>query len=739
MNRLLLHSLIVLVVYLHSIRTSPANGRSNYLEDTLHNHNANVDHRNEPNRHHDEHDRDHPKGDTDNRDNVYGIGFGIADITGPAVEINMMGYAHFGQDGGGIHTRLYSRASIVVDGLGNRICYVNVDLCGAPQLAKTLVIERLHLALGSRIYTHENLLISATHTHSGPGGYFQYFLYIITTEGFNKQSFNAIVDGIVESILKAHKSIKSGRIYYNKGDLLDASANRSPASYALNPKEERERYEYNTDKTMYMLKFTDLQNNPLGMINWFAVHCVSMNNSNHLVSSDNKGYAAIKFESNFNGYKNVGKGPFVAIFSQANEGDSTSNTREPICINTGEKCDRITSTCGGKNEYCVSFGPGRDMFESTKIIGHRQYRKATELFQLAERRVSGPIAFIYQNINMTKRLVTLEDGTEVKTCSAALGHSFAAGTTDGEGDSHFTQGTTAGKESKLFDAIRNLLKTPSQESVECQKPKAILLPVGEMTVPFRWTAEIIPTQILQIGDVVIVALPGEFTTMSGRRIRNDVMQMFRHHRLKKEVILAGLANTYTNYVTTFEEYQLQRYEGGSTLFGAYTLDAYREQYKYLTKKLIEKERIPFGEQLPNFLEQEFSLKPGVFFDHPQSGHEFGDVLIQPLTSYTPEQTVEVKFIGANPRNNLRTDRSYLTVERFYDSVWEVIATDGHWETMFKWERKNIILGTSEVTIVWNIPKNCTKGVYRIRYFGDGKSLLGKITSFTGTTQSFHVE
>lgn len=90
MKRLLLHSLIVLVVYLHSIRTSPANGRSNYLEDTLHNHNANVDHRNEPNRHHDEHDRDHPKGDTDNRDNVYGIGFGIADITGPAVEINMV-------------------------------------------------------------------------------------------------------------------------------------------------------------------------------------------------------------------------------------------------------------------------------------------------------------------------------------------------------------------------------------------------------------------------------------------------------------------------------------------------------------------------------------------------------------------------------------------------------------------------------------------------------------------------
>ena len=40
------------------------------------------------------------------------------------------------------------------------------------------------------------------------------------------------------------------------------------------------------------------------------------------------------------------------------------------------------------------------------------------------------------------------------------------------------------------------------------------------------------------------------------------------------VVLAGLTNTYSSYVTTFEEYAMQRYEGASTIFGPHTLDAY---------------------------------------------------------------------------------------------------------------------------------------------------------------------
>ena len=40
------------------------------------------------------------------------------------------------------------------------------------------------------------------------------------------------------------------------------------------------------------------------------------------------------------------------------------------------------------------------------------------------------------------------------------------------------------------------------------------------------------------------------------------------------IVIAGLTNTYSSYVTTFEEYGVQRYEGASTIFGPHTLDAY---------------------------------------------------------------------------------------------------------------------------------------------------------------------
>ena len=95
--------------------------------------------------------------------------------------------------------------------------------------------------------------------------------------------------------------MRPARIFYKAGELLDASINRSPTSYANNPQEERAAYEHTTDKTMHLLKVVDARTNePIAMLNWFAVHGTSMNNSNHLISSDNKGYAALLFEQRMN-------------------------------------------------------------------------------------------------------------------------------------------------------------------------------------------------------------------------------------------------------------------------------------------------------------------------------------------------------------------------------------------------------------------------------------------------------
>ena len=74
-----------------------------------------------------------------NDDDIYRIGVGIADITGPAAEVNLMGYARFGQDSGGIHTRLYARTFIVQDKDGNRVVYISADAGMIDQVRHTLL------------------------------------------------------------------------------------------------------------------------------------------------------------------------------------------------------------------------------------------------------------------------------------------------------------------------------------------------------------------------------------------------------------------------------------------------------------------------------------------------------------------------------------------------------------------------------------------------------------------------
>lgn len=54
----------------------------------------------------------------------------------------------------------------------------------------------------------------------------------------------------------------------------------------------------------------------------------------------------------------------------------------------------------------------------------------------------------------------------------------------------------------------------------------------------------------------------EFTTMAGRRLRDAVKTVLTSgsNGANVHVVIAGLTNTYSQYITTFEEFQVQRYE-----------------------------------------------------------------------------------------------------------------------------------------------------------------------------------
>ncbi|PNX79576.1 neutral ceramidase [Trifolium pratense] len=146
----------------------------------------------------------------------YLVGLGSYDITGPAADVNMMGYANAEQIASGVHFRLRSRAFIVAEPKGNRVVFVNLDACMASQLVTIKVLERLKARYGD-IYTENNVAISGIHTHAGPGGYLQYVVYIVTSLGFVRQSFDVLVDGIEKTIVQAHENLRPGSIFVNKG------------------------------------------------------------------------------------------------------------------------------------------------------------------------------------------------------------------------------------------------------------------------------------------------------------------------------------------------------------------------------------------------------------------------------------------------------------------------------------------------------------------------------------------
>lgn len=270
---------------------------------------------------------------------------------------------------------------------------------------------------------------------------------------------------------------------------------------------------------------------------------------------------------------------------------------------------------------------------------------------------------------------------QVRGCLPAMGYSFAAGTTDGPGAFDFRQGTKTGN--PLWNTVRNFLAKPTPEDIACQAPKPILLATGRARFPYAWQPRVVPTQLFHVGDVVIVGLPGEFTTMSGRRVRAAVREAALQSGANEDmkVILAGLSNIYTSYVATPEEYLMQRYEAASTIFGPHTLTIYLAQFQFLMQSLLRRESIEPGPR-PEYLDAKvISTITPVVFDSAPINRDFGSVMLQPNAAYNVGEIAHVRFISGNPRNDLRHERTYLTVEKLSeDGKWAVISTDASWDT-----------------------------------------------------------
>jgi neutral ceramidase len=639
----------------------------------------------------------------------YLAGRGIADITGEAADCGMLGYGKSFQRTRGLHMRLRSRAFVFQhEASGQRVLLSINDLPMIFQSVHGAVLSRLSGKYGSA-YTEQNVLITATHTHCGPGGYSHHLLYNSNTGGFRPLTFAAIVDGIVEAAVRAHEDLAPTELLLGHGELYGASSNRSRAAFDRNPAADRAFFPNGVDPQTTVLAMKR-DGDVVGVVNWFATHCTSMTNRNFLISADNKGYAAYHWERlNERIDYLAGTTPsFISAFAQTNAGDMSPNLN-----------------------HRPGSGPTEDQFENTRIIGERQYEAAATALKEAVG-VAGPVDSRITYLDLAGYEVSAAftgDGRSHRTGSGCGGAASLAGTDEGPGFRGFRQGRNP-----LWDGLsRSVWYRLFPKLREAQAPKGVVVPGGLLNRLVPLAQQRVPVQLVRIGSLYLLTIPGEATIVAGLRLRRTVASVLDVP--VTEVLVAGYSNAYIHYITTPEEYESQRYEGGSTLFGRWELGAFQQTAARLAEAMQDDVPMDRGDPPPTTRRPRAARTPGRADEAPP-GRYLGDVLIGPRSSYRPGQQVRVVVAGANPNNDLRRGSTHFCVERFHHGDWMRIADDGDWSTRFHWARQG--LAVSEITITWDIEHDTPPGRYRIRYFGAARPPAGEVRLFETRTEPFDV-
>ncbi|MBM4250746.1 MAG: alkaline ceramidase [Deltaproteobacteria bacterium] len=635
----------------------------------------------------------------------YLVGAAHGDITGPIVGVGMMGYAELGQIDEGIHTRLWSRALVVSDRCKKQtVAFINADLAMIFDGVRRAVIERLAVALPG-VFDETNLMISATHTHAGPGGFAHHALYNITTRGFNPQNFHAIVEGIVASVIRAHREQQPAQLSIATGHLVGYQFNRSPESFARNPESEQQLFPTKADTEMVLIKAISDDGRPIAAFNWFPVHGVSLPISNRLVSGDNKGVAAQFFERKF-GTTYLHDHEFVAGFVQANSGDISP--------------------------YDVSHGPDseKDGFGRNEWSARGQFQKAFELYHRPDSEVmTGPVAAVHRYEDLAYRQIdaAFTGDASATTCQAVLGESFAAGTPNGMPFPIFKSHAIYGQTWPKFTLM------PREQ--ECHQEKVLLLPTG-FVKPNPWTPRIAPFQIIRIGSLAIIGAPFEVTTVAGYRLKQEIKRRLIADGVR-HVVLSGLTNEYIHYVTTREEYQAQAYEGGANLYGPWSLAAYTEIFVNLADDMVSGRQRPPAARPPDLSSKQLVIPKIPIHDIAPQNSRFGDVRVDVADEYRAGDTVTVEFWGAHPNNAHRPGFSHLTVETLKGDTWHPVYFDWDHETRMHWHRYGV--GKSIIQIAWSPAEDSVSATYRICHHGKSKSLFSQgFTPYSGCSRAFRV-
>jgi neutral ceramidase len=443
------------------------------------------------------------------------------DIT-PPPGMPKAGHSRNARTGNGFRTRL--RAHVLHLRAGTcSLTLVQCDLLAGSAIVQQLVAD----AVADLDVPLSGLFLGATHTHAGPGQFHGNALmnrFSSNRPGFDPAFTGWLVDRIVGAVREAVTTRRPARLAVGATEVWGLTRNRSVDAYLRNegvpatPRGEQRKYEA-VNPWLHLVRVDAVDGTPLAATAIFSIHGTGISHSDHAYNADVWAYL---------------KGELARHIERA------SGTR-PV----------VGAVEGTHGDVAPAVRPGLLVYPEAERVGSQIGAAAGELWDRLEAGLTAdvPLGVAFREIDLAAR----PSAGGITLPRPAFGAATMAGA--------FENTTPL---LHLLPPFRAGFPKPGRRG-----PHGAKWIVGgrrghDLVIPPATFPSVLPLHLLRIGALLVVGLPFEVTVEAGRRVAAAVRATGTG---AEHIAVSSLANEQFCYLTTPEEYGLQRYEGGNTLYG----------------------------------------------------------------------------------------------------------------------------------------------------------------------------
>ena len=467
-------------------------------------------------------------------------------------------------------SHLFARVLVLDDGEGERVALITADLHAGSRY----LCERVAALTASEGFHVGRVVLVGAHNHAGPGNLYgsPYFDAFCTSypwvRGFHRELADDLSERIAGAVIKACDALRPAKVGHGVVPVWNWTVNRSLEA-ALNnfqgqpsadvrarlsslhsaPADVTQLERLCVDPRVQMLAAIGLDGAPIGAFSTFAGHAALLAREHNALGADWFGAAQQAAEGLL--HARTGLRPVIGLGAGA-IGDVDPR---PPGMSLSELLERRHSSL-------------TENLALVKQHGARLAAALVEAFELASKSTTQPrLTVRFAEAEIRGSTIPTERGPARLPDEPRIGASTLAGSELGRGS--LTEGLRDDDPAHAVD--------PHWPKLDDDFSMALIQPVLDV-LQFQPTK--LPLRLVQVGNVAIAGLSGEPTTWLAHRLSELIVEQSVG---VEQVIVAGTCGDYSGYFTSGREYELQHYEGASTLWGRSTERWLHQAFSRLVK------------------------------------------------------------------------------------------------------------------------------------------------------------